>query len=72
MQVDTWPKSADHLVEVAGLLIVITHLIFLALFVLWFALHRPTSAALFRLRLGAALRGRPLPQRLPPPVRQQR
>ncbi len=72
MQVDTWPKSADHLVEVTGLLIVITHLIFLVLFVLWFALRRPTSVALFRLRLAAALQGKPMPRRLPPPVKQPR
>ena len=72
MQIDTWPKSADHLVEVAGLVIMITHLIFLVLLVLWFSLNRPTSIALFRVRLAAVLRGRPMPHRLPPTIRQQR
>jgi hypothetical protein len=55
MQVDTWPKSADHLVEVAGLLMAVSHVIFLVLFVLWFGLNRPTSFKVFRMRMRAAL-----------------
>ncbi|RRA48798.1 hypothetical protein D1Y84_11395 [Acidipila sp. EB88] len=70
MQVDTWPKSADHLVEVAGLLMASAHIVFLILIVLWFTVRKPTSFRLFRLRVAALLHGRPLPERLPvPPAR---
>ncbi len=55
MQVDTWPKSADHLVEVAGLLMAVSHIVFLVLFVLWFGLNRPTSLKVFRLRMRTAI-----------------
>ncbi len=58
MQVDTWPKSADRLVEIAGLLMVIAHIAFVVVFVLWFALNRPTSVRVFRKRMRAAIEKR--------------
>ncbi len=66
MQIDTWPKANDHAIELAGLVIASSHVVFLVLMVLWFVLKKPTSVKLFRLRLRAALRGQPLPKRLPP------
>ena len=63
--VDTWPKSADRMLEVAGLLIAASHVVFLVLLVLWFGVNRPGTWKLFKARLGAAMRGRPMPERLP-------
>ena len=60
--VDSWPKSADRVLELAGLLLAASHVIFLILFVLWYGLRKPGSLALFRARLWAAVRGRPLPE----------
>ena len=66
-QIDTWPASADHLVEVAGLVMALSHIVALALIVLWFAMKKPTSLKLFRLRLRAAWNHKPLPERASPP-----
>ncbi len=52
-----------------GLFMVLTHIAFVILLVAWFTLKRPTSLALFRLRLRAAIRRQPIPDRLPTPVR---
>lgn len=54
------------MLEVAGLLLATSHVVFLVLIVLWFAMKKPTSVKLFRLRLHAARHGLPLPQRVPP------
>ncbi len=65
MRADVWIARDDTALAVAGVLFAASHIIFLVLIVLWFALKKPTSLALFRLRLGAALRGQPLPKQLP-------
>lgn len=53
------------MLEVAGLLIAASHIVFLVLLVLWFGVHRPGTWALFKARLHAAVRGLPMPNRLP-------
>ena len=45
----------------------LSHIVFLVLIVLWFAMKKPTSIKLFRLRLRAAWNHKPLPDRVPPP-----
>ena len=62
--IDTWPKSADRMLEVVGSVILVTHIIALFLLVLWFGLGKPSTLAEFRTRLKAAMRGQPLPERV--------
>ena len=65
--VDTWPKSADRMLEIAGLVLCASHVVFLALFVMWYGLRKPTTLKLFKARMKAALRGQPMPEEVPGP-----
>ncbi len=65
MRAYVWIARDDTALAIAGVLFALSHIAFLVLIVLWFALRKPTSFALFRLRLMAAVKGRPLPERLP-------
>ncbi len=66
MRADVWIARDDAALAIAGVLFALSHIVFLILIVLWFALKKPTSLALFRARMAAALRGQKLPNRLPP------
>ena len=44
--------------ELIGLLLVTSHLVFFGLLVAWFGMGKPTSIAVFRKRLGTAVRRR--------------
>ena len=66
MRADIWIARDDTALAIAGVLFAVSHIAFLILIVLWFALRKPTSFALFRLRLTAAIKGQPIPDRLPP------
>ena len=67
---DVWVARDDVILAVAGLLMAGSHVAFAVLIVLWFALRKPTSWALFKLRLRAAWKRQPLPERLPNHVTQ--
>ena len=60
------------MLEVAGLLIAGSHVVFLVLLVMWFGVRRPGSWALFVARLKAAARGQKLPEAMPGPVYETR
>ena len=62
--IDTWPKSADRMLEVVGSVILATHIIALILLVWWFGVGKPSTVAEFWSRTKAALRGQPLPQKV--------
>ncbi len=70
--IDSWPKAADRMLEIAGLLLAASHVVFLVLIVLWFALRKPGSLRLFGARLRAASRGRPMPLEVPGPLYETR
>ena len=70
--IDTWPKSADRMLEVVGSFILATHIIALILLVLWFGLGKPSSMSEFWERFKAGVRGQPLPQRKRGPVYETR
>ena len=57
MRADVWIARDDAALAIAGVLFALSHIVFLILIVLWFALKKPTSLALFRARMAAALRG---------------
>ena len=60
------------MLEVVGSVILATHIIALILLVLWFGLRKPNSAAEFWSRFKAAMRGRPLPERVRAPLYETR
>ncbi len=60
--VDAWPKAADRVLELVGLVLAASHVACLILFVLWYGLRKPGSVPLFWARIKAALRGQPLPE----------
>ncbi len=66
MRADVWIARDDEALAIAGVLLALSHLMFLVLIVSWFALHKPTSWALYKYRLRAVLRRQPIPDRLPP------